>query len=579
MTSALDARWVARQTDANLTLMSEVLNVSEIMARVMANRDIRSKNTALSFLQPSIDNLRPFSDMKDAQKALVRIGKAITSRQQITIYGDYDADGITSTVILYKVLKRLGADVTYYIPHRVKEGYGLNNNAVTSLAYTGTKLIITVDSGISAVEEVALAASFGMDTVIIDHHEQGDTLPRAVAIVDPKQHDCPYPFKGMCAGGLTYKLSAALCEYMKVQFLEQEEALALAAVATICDIVPLKDENRILVNCGMAILNANKLINPGLGSLLTVRGFLEKPIDTFTIGFVAGPCINASGRLDHANKAVELMLAREENVIERMHLTHELIDLNDQRKQLTTDCVDRLLASLPSQLDKVLVLFDEDIHESIAGIVAGRVKETTGRPTIVITRGDEAMKGSGRSSVCYNIFEALHAHSHLFVRFGGHAMAAGLTIEEENIPLLREALNRDCALTEDDFKTLIEVDCELALEDVTIHLADELARLAPFGSGNHEPLFVSRGIYTENTRAIDDKNTLIFTFKIAGGYKVKGIAFGLNEAFARAIEEAGVNKYGGFYMDVVYGIETNVYNGNISVQMRVRDFAVLSENK
>jgi len=574
--SSTGARWVMRETDADLPLMSQVLHISETMARVMANRDIRSKNTALSFLQPSLNNLRSFSEMKDAQKALARIRKAINTGEQITIYGDYDADGITSTVILYKVLVRLGAVVSYYIPHRVKEGYGLNKNAITSLAYSGTKLIIAVDSGISAIEEVALAASLGIDTVIIDHHEQGETLPQAVAIVNPKQHDCSYPFKAMCAGGLTYKLAAALCEYLQVPFIEQEECLVLAAIATICDIVPLKDENRILANCGMMILNANKLINPGLGSLLTVRGYLEKPIDTFTVGFVIGPCINAAGRLDSAEKAVNLLLTGAENMIERMHLTHELIDLNDERKNLTADCVARLLAELPSELDKILVIADTEIHESIAGIVAGRIRENTGRPTIVLTQGDEAMKGSGRSSSCYNIFEALHKYRHLFIRFGGHSMAAGLTIAEENIPLLREALNRDCTLTEEDFRPQIDIDCALALEDVTIRLADELSRLAPFGSGNHEPLFVSCGVYAENVRAIDDKNTLIFTFRNNKEYRVKGIAFGLNDAYAQAALEAGVDKNGGFCIDVVYGIETNVYNGNVSVQMRVRDFGVLA---
>jgi len=574
--SASGARWLMRETDADLQLMSQILHISPTMARVMANRDIRSKNTALSFLQPSLDNLRPFTEMKDASKALERIRKAINKREQITIYGDYDADGITSTVILYKVLVRFGAVVSYYIPHRVKEGYGLNKNAITSLAYSGTKLIIAVDSGISAIEEVALATSLGIDTVIIDHHEQGDTLPKAVAIVDPKQHNCPSPFKEMCAGGLTYKLAAALCAYLHMPFLEQEECLVLAAIATICDIVPLKDENRILANCGMMILNANKLINPGLGSLLAARGYLEKPIDTFTVGFVIGPCINAAGRLDSAEKAVNLLLSGTENVIERMHLTHELIELNDERKNLTADCVDRLLAELPSALDKVLVIADTEIHESIAGIVAGRIRENTGRPTIVLTQGDEAMKGSGRSSACYNMFDALHANCHLFIRFGGHAMAAGLTIAEENIPLLREALNRDCTLTEEDFRPQIDIDYELPLEDVTIRLADELSRLAPFGSGNHEPLFVSRSVYVENVRAIDDKNTLIFTFRNDKGYRVKGIAFGLNGVYAQAVAEAGVDKNGGFCMDVVYGIETNVYNGNVSVQMRIRDFAVLA---
>ena len=572
--SSTGARWVMRETDADLSLMSQVLNISPVMARVIANRDIRSKNTALSFLQPSLNNLRPFTEMKDAQKALERIRKAINKREKITIYGDYDADGITSTVILYKVLVRLGADVSYYIPHRIKEGYGLNKNAITSLAYAGTKLIIAVDSGISAIEEVALATSLGIDTVIIDHHEQGETLPPAVAIVDPKQHGCPYPFKEMCAGGLTYKLAAALCEYLQAPFTEQEECLVLAAIATICDIVPLKDENRILANCGMIALNTNKLVNPGLGSLLTIRGYLEKPIDTFSVGFVIGPCINAAGRLDSAEKAVNLLLTGAENVIERMHLTHELIDLNDARKDLTADCVARILEELPSELDKVLVICDTEIHESIAGIVAGRIRENTGHPTIVLTQGDEAMKGSGRSSACYNMFDALHENRHLFMRFGGHAMAAGLTIAEENIPLLREALNRDCTLTEEDFRPQIDIDCELPLDDVTIRLADELSRLAPFGSGNHEPLFMSRGVYVENVRVIDEKNTLIFTFKNDKGYRVKGIAFGLNADYTQAVKEAGADKNGGFCMDVVYGIETNVYNGNTSVQMRVRDFGV-----
>jgi single-stranded-DNA-specific exonuclease len=312
-----------------------------------------------------------------------------------------------------------------------------------------------------------------------------------------------------------------------------------------------------------------------LGSLLTVRGYLEKPVDTFAVGFVIGPCINASGRLDSAGKAVELLLANAENTTERMRLSYELLELNEQRKKITADCVERLLAGLPREMDKVLVIYDRETHESIAGIVAGRIRETTGRPTIVLTPGDDAVKGSGRSSACYNIFEALLAHRHLLIRFGGHSMAAGLTIAEENIPLLREALNHDCALTDEDFRPQINIDCELALEDVTLRLADELSSLAPFGSGNHEPIFLTRNIYIETVRVINEKSTLIFTFRANTGYRVRGIAFGLNEAFANAVAETSVNKNGGFCIDVVYGIEINVYNGSASVQMRVRDFGVV----
>ena len=570
--SSTGCRWQILQTDANIDLMCQVLGVSPTLAKVMANRGLRSKNAVLSFLQISIDNLRPFSLMKDADRAITRIIRAIETGENITVFGDYDADGVTSTVILYKVLTRLGAKASYYIPHRVAEGYGLTTTSVQKLADAGSKLIIAIDSGISAIDEITLAATLGMDTVVVDHHEQGEILPPAVAIINPKQRDCTYPFKEMCAGGLAYKLADALCAKMGAEFTEKEESLVLAAIATICDIVPLQDENRILANCGLILLNANKKINHGLSCLLEARQYMEKPIDVFSMGYIVGPCINAAGRLDNAEKAVELLCSTDHETCAA--LTDELLRLNDERKNLTATAVDRLLATLTYPLPKVLVLFDPDTHESIAGIVAGRMRETTGRPTIVLTKGGEAMKGSGRSPACYSLFEALHANRHLFVRFGGHAMAAGLTILEENIPILRDALNETCTLTEDDFTPQIEIDDEISLENITITLADELSRLAPFGKDNHEPMFVSRYVYVENVRVINEKSTLIFTFKSPGGGRVKGIAFGMNDAWAQATEQAGVAKTGGFFMDIVYKAETNVYNGNVSVQVRVRDFKI-----
>jgi len=573
--SSTGTRWILHETDANIPLMAETLKINPITARVMANRGIRTKKTALSFLKTSINHLRPFLDMKDAQTAICRIESAIKLGEKITIYGDYDADGITSIAILFKLLTRLGANVAYYIPHRVKEGYGMNKTAVQNIAAGGTKLILTVDNGISAIDEIALARELGMDTIIIDHHEPGDVLPQAVAIIDPKQHDCPYPFKELCAGGLSYKFAAALCQHLNAPFTEQEEFLALAAIATIGDIVKLVDENRILANCGVAILNKNKLINPGLGSLLTARGYLEKPIDMFLIGFVICPCINAAGRLSTADIAMELLLSDEED--RQAQLTNQLIELNDARKQLTADCVERVLTNLAQQttpLDKIIVVSDIETHESIAGIVAGRIRETTGRPTIVLTQGDEAMKGSGRSAPCYNLYEALSAHKHLFLRFGGHYMAAGLTISSENIPLLREALNRDCTLTEEDFLPVLDIDSELEFKGITLELAHELTRIAPFGSGNHEPMFICRELVVENVRIIDEKNTLIFTLSKGTPRTVKGLAFGLNESYAKAIAEAGANKNGGFSMDVVCCVDVNVYNGITSVQMRIRDFKI-----
>lgn len=569
----MNNKWILTETDANLTLMAKTLGINEITANVMANRGIRSKNTALTFLSPSINSLFDVLEMNGAKEALNNISNAIKNNEKIVIYGDYDADGIMSVVILYKVLLRLGANISYYIPHRQKEGYGLNITAIEKLAKEDTRLIIAVDNGITAVEEVSTANKLGMSVVIIDHHEPTETLPAAVAIVDPKQHDCNYPFKEMCAAGIVYKIAAGLCAHMNSPFEEQDEMIVLATIATLCDIVTLSDENRILVNCGLTILNANKLINPGLGSLITLRGYLDKPIDTFTIGFILGPCLNAAGRLESASLSVELLLAEDFN--RRMEIAHKLAGLNENRKTLTSECVDRVLQNLDmNNMDKVLVISDTTAHESVAGIVAGRIREATNRPTIVLTQGDGAMKGSGRSIVAYNLFDALNEHNHLFTRFGGHAMAAGLTLSPENIPLLKEALNKNCTLTEDDFRTIIEFDRELTLDDITLKLSDELSRLAPFGKGNEEPLFVSHGLLAEHVRVIDDKNTLIFTYYSPSGGKIKGVAFGLNDMYAKKITAAGINKCGGFIMDAVYSIETNVYNGVSSVQIRIKDFEV-----
>ncbi|MCL2217424.1 MAG: single-stranded-DNA-specific exonuclease RecJ [Defluviitaleaceae bacterium] len=571
-------RWVMRETDADLELMSRVLNIREITANVMANRGIRSKNAALAFLAPSIDGLHDTLKMKDATKALERVAKAIPE-EKITIYGDYDADGIMSTVILHKLLRRLGADCNYYIPHRIDEGYGLNAGAVEKLAESGTQLLITVDNGIAAVAEIELANSLGISTVIIDHHEPMEALPPAAAIVDPKQPDCEYPFKELCAAGLAFKIAGALCRHMDVPFSERDEFLTLSAVATLCDIVKLADENRIIVNCGLVILNADKLINPGLGSLIALRGYLDKLISTFTVGFVIGPCLNATGRLESADLAVELLLCEAGDTGRRIELARELAELNETRKKLTSECVERVSATLSAEgdLPKVLVITDEDAHESVAGIVAGRIRENTGHPTILLTQGDGAMKGSGRSIEAYNLFEALYSQRHLFIRFGGHAMAAGLTLPAENIPVLRDALNRGCTLTDEDFRPIIHIDRVLAPEEITLALSDELSRLAPFGKGNPEPLFVSYGLYAESVRAIDEKNTLIFTF-VNNGRRLKGIAFGLNEHYATAkagvkAVEAADDKSGGVLLDVVYSVETNEWNGNVDVQIRVWDFA------
>jgi single-stranded-DNA-specific exonuclease len=449
----------------------------------------------------------------------------------------------------------------------------MNAEAIQYLAEQGTELIITCDNGISSISEIKLAKELCIDVIIIDHHEPGEDPPPAFAIVNPKQNKCTYPFKELCAAGLAYKLAGELCRKINTPYIEEAEMCVLAAMACICDIVALQDENRTLVHRGLAVLNANKLINTGLGSLITQRGYIDKKIDAFCIGFVLGPCLNATGRLDSAEAAVELLLS--EGIDDSIGLAQILISLNDTRKALTKECVDRALAQLESAdttpLPKVLVLTDPTAHESVAGIVAGRLRDTTGRPTILLTPGEQHMKGSGRSIPAYNLFEALHTHRHLFIRFGGHAAAAGLSLIAENIPLLQEALNKNCTLTEEDFIPVYEIDRVLQPEEITLELSRELEGLTPFGKGNPAPLFVTHHIYVEAVRLIEAKNTGIFTFKARENTRIKGIAFGFNDTYIKEVEALGLPVNGGFYADIAYRVETNVYNGIMSVQLGIKD--------
>ncbi|MCL2203948.1 MAG: single-stranded-DNA-specific exonuclease RecJ [Defluviitaleaceae bacterium] len=574
--------WVVKETDADLLLMSQVLGVSEITANMLANRGLRTKKKAQAFLRPGGAPFHDTLGMKDAEKALARMAQALAMGEKIVIYGDYDVDGVMATVIMYRVLTRLGGDVYYYMPHRVEEGYGLNTAAVQQLAEEETRLLVAVDNGISAVAEIELANALGMEVVIIDHHEPGEVLPPAIAIVDPKQPECTYPFKELCAAGLAYKLAGALCQKINTPYIEEREMCALAAMACICDIVSLQEENRTMVHRGLGALNADKLINPGLGELITQRGYIDKTIDAYCIGFVLGPCLNATGRLDSAELSVELLLSQD--IDNRISLAQELIALNTERKDLTAQCVERALEGIPpdTALPKILVLTDPHAHESVAGIVAGRVRDTTHRPTLLLTPAkdnpDEATpsnptwKGSGRSIPAYNLFEALYAHRHLFHRFGGHAAAAGLTLAEENIPRLREALNRDCPLTEGDFLPTLEIDRVLAPGEITLELSRELEALAPFGKGNPAPLFATYNLYVENIRPIDAKNTLIFTLKGENNSRLKGIAFGLNRQYHEAL--AALPQGSKPTLDAAYRIETNVYNGMVSVQMAIKDFVL-----
>ena len=587
------AKWVVDTTDANIPLMAETLGVSQITAVCMANRGVRTKNTAIKFLAPDMAYMHDARQMADMDKAVSLLLAAVEAKDKITVYGDYDVDGVTSTVILYKLIQRLGGVASYYIPQREDEGYGLNLSAVGKLSETGTKLLLTCDNGVSAHAEIAEAKHLGITVVVLDHHEPGfiedndgertDYLPMADALVDPKRADCAYPFKRLCAGGLAYKFAECVYRTMDKPFANEKEYAALAAIATICDVVDLTDENRILVKRGLAVINANEEDNLGLRALMRTRGVADKPLDAFEVGYILGPCVNATGRLEHAAFSVELFLAASQATAEEM--AKMLTELNEERRALTIQATEAALASLPSDLDKVLVLYDENVHESIAGIVAGRIKERVCRPVVMLTKTTEGLvKGSARSVECYDIFEALFAQKELFLRFGGHSMAAGLTMDAANVSVLRARLNATCTLTEADFIPVVHTDGVLDVQDATYALAAELRCLAPFGKANREPLFAAYNVLASPVELIGaSKTTLRLTFEAANGRKLKGICFNKADSFVELMREVYAPEVAdGFAsgtlrnltarLDILFGIEINEYNGNTSVQLRVADF-------
>ena len=584
-------KWVLIEEKADIPLMSATLGISETLAQALVNRHVRTKNTAIKFLNPKRTYMYDPFLMKDMAKAVDIVYQAANERKRIVIYGDYDVDGVMSAVILYKTLRQVGADVSFYIPNRETEGYGLNMAAVKLLHERGTALMITCDNGVAAVAEIARAKTLGMQVVVIDHHETGGTLPAAEAMVNPKRSDCTYPFEALCAAGLCYKFAAAFHAAAGLDFGYDEEFLVLAMLATICDIVDLQDENRIIVKEGLAVLNQTPALNLGLHALIEAKGYGGKEITAFTVGFVLGPCINATGRLEKATNAA-MMLVTEDEEMARL-LAARLVELNEIRRNMTEQCFLAILERLEAsghQQDKVLVIYDEETHESIAGIVAGRLKERLYKPAVVLTPAAGGwVKGSARSIEGYNIFEAMHDCRHLFERFGGHAMAAGLTLHADHVSEFRRYLNTHCTLTDEDYVEIIKIDKVLPLQAATFELAQELAHLSPFGKANKEPLFKTTNVKIEHLRVIENKNTIIFTFRADGShYRIKGICFGLVDVFKAQLTAlydektcekvlSGVLRDTNFVLDMVYALDINTYNESTMVQLKLRDF-ILRKN-
>lgn len=585
-------RWLMKRSRVDLAVMAQELGIRRATAAVLVNRGLYSRRDAWNFLYGDETALGDAAGMKDMERGVALLAEAIAQGRKIAVYGDYDVDGVTSTTILYRTILRCGGNAIYYLPHRQKEGYGLNAAAVEGLAAEGVELLFTCDNGIAALAETALAKEKGMTVVLLDHHEPGftdeggqrrDILPAADAIIDPKQRDCPYPFKMLCAGGISYYFARLLLKKCGIadEGLERQ-LLSLAAIATVCDIVDLLGENRLLVQQGLRELQ--KTENIGLRVLIEEAGLSEKQLTAYHLGFIIGPCINAAGRLEDAMQAVRLFCTEDET--QAREQAKKLLRLNEERKHLTEEAAERaarLVEETDALQERVLVLYDPQIHESIAGIVAGRIKDAYYRPTILITGGAEDCKGSGRSIEGYHLFEALFANRDLFTRFGGHAMAAGLSLPEENIAILRQRLNDACTLTEQQLIPILRLEGALSFTEIDLRLAKELAALAPFGKGNHEPLFGSKAIRVDRLDLIG-KNKNILKFMLAepkSGVRLPAISFDGYESLKELLKELYPEENCDtmlnsgrlpMLLDIAYSIDINTYGGRSSVQLILKDF-------
>lgn len=497
-------KWFIQTKKADFESWSRELGIDVVTARVLRNRDILTAEEARSFLGGSVNEMHDPFLMKDMERAAEEILAAVNAGKSIRVIGDYDVDGVTSAYILTKGIKAIGGNVSTAIPHRVKDGYGLNDALVNDAAADDVKLIVTCDNGIAAAAQVELAVSLGMDVIVTDHHEvpfteeEGEKkmiLPKALAVVNPKRYDCEYPFKGICGAMVAYKLMQAVLSLGGNEALKgcMDELLEFAALGTVCDIMELKDENRIAVKEGLKLMSHSS--NIGLNALIEVNSLDPAKLSAYHMGFVIGPCINASGRLDTALRAFELLNSGDK--AEALTIAAELKSLNDSRKTLTKEGTESAFRYIEEHnlADKsVWIIYLPEVHESIAGIIAGKVRERFNHPVIVLTRGEDGVKGSGRSIEGYHMQESLTAAAHLLDKFGGHAMAAGMSLQEENIEKLDEFLNDHADLKEDDFAAKVMIDVPMPIDYATMKLAKELESLEPFGAGNPIPLFAMKDV-------------------------------------------------------------------------------------
>lgn len=528
-------RWVMLRKGADFAGIGKKFQISPRLACLIRNRDVVGEEAIGQYLNGTIGDLCDGMLMKDMDKAVEILREKMEEGKRLRVIGDYDIDGVNATYILLEGLKRLGADADYDIPDRMTDGYGLNIHLIQRAYDDGVDTVLTCDNGIAAAEEIAFGKDMGMTVIVTDHHEvpfeewggkKQYLLPPADAVVDPKRPDCEYPFPHLCGAAVAYKLMEALWESMGRDSEDLDDLIENVAIATVGDVMDLKGENRIFVKEGLQMLERTR--NPGLRSLIECTGLADKTISAYHIGFVLGPCLNASGRLDTAKRALRLLEAKTRK--EADQLAWDLKALNDSRKEMTEKAVkeaELMVEASALKEDRVLVIYLPDCHESLAGIVAGRIRERYYKPAFVLTNASEGLKGSGRSIEAYSMYEELSRCKDLLMRFGGHRQAAGLSMKRENLESFRKMINDYCTLTPKDLTEKVVIDMEMPFSCVTEGLIRELALLEPFGKGNTKPVFAARNVRLMDMRVMGrKKNVLKMRAVDANGNTVEAVYFG-----------------------------------------------------
>lgn len=594
------AKWMVAAKKADFNEIAKKYQITPVLARIMRNRDIVGDEEIERFLHGELKDLHSPFLMKDMEKAAKVILGKIREEKSIRIIGDYDVDGICAAYILLSGIRALSGKADTVIPHRIKDGYGLNESLIEDAGEDGIDTIITCDNGIAAGAQIQMAKKMGMTVVVTDHHEvpfedreegRKYLIPEADAVVDPKQPECGYPYKQICGAVVAAKLVESMFELEgfkeanPAEYKElMEEMLTFEALATVCDVMELREENRIIVKKGLSLMEKTK--NPGLKALLMVNGIEDKELSPYHAGFIIGPCMNATGRLDTAKRALELF--EEKDWKNAVTIAGDLKSLNDSRKQMTEEGVKEAISRIEGTeigKDRVLVVYLPDCHESLAGIIAGKVKEKYGKPAFVLTKGEEGIKGSGRSIETYNMYEEMTVCKELFTRYGGHKMAAGLSMKSEaDVDTFRKMLNENCRLTSEDFEEIVHIDVPMPLAYADRSFIRELSLLEPFGVGNPKPLFARKDISLLSGRKMG-KNRNVGKYRIAdeNGALYEMIYFGDLEGFDAFLQDRyGADTVKRLYegtilkkeavIGMAYYPDINYYAGRESIQIVMQNY-------